>query len=115
MEPFPMTEEVAPKSKLPRKTVQVTYASGASTTFDSIKVATEETGHSPSKLMRYAATGEADENGDTYQLVDYVPKKGVSNSFTLSDAFQAKLIAAAVKADKKVPVYIREIVEQHLA
>ena len=102
------------KFKLPRKTIQVTYREGGVATFDSVKVAVEETGHSSSKLMRFAATGEADVNGDKYALVDHVPARRNTVACSFDDVTYELLRLSAEKAGKKVAVYARDMLKNYV-
>lgn len=68
------TASTPTKAKFARKSVQITYPNGDTNVFSSFKAAADATGHSNAVLLRLAATGEADENGDTYKLIDFVPK-----------------------------------------
>jgi hypothetical protein len=108
-----MTETTA-KFKLPRKAIRVTYAHGADGTFDSIKAASEETGHSHSMLMRLAATGEADANGDKYALIDYVPKAKKSVNVSFDEDWYADLVAACERRGQKPSDFIRGAVQDAL-
>lgn len=102
------------KFKLPRKAIRVIYKDGTEGTFDSIKSASDVTGHSHGLLMRLAATGEADAVGDKYALIDYVPKTKKSVSVAFDEERYGDLVAAADKNGKKASAYIRDLVEQHL-
>lgn len=104
-----------PKARLPRKTIQVTYPNGDTNSFDSIKAASDATGHSSSLLLRLAATGEADENGDKYTLVDYVTKVRNNVSIGLDDDELKFITDAAAKAGKKVGPFASSIVKGWIA
>ena len=99
------------KFKLPRKAVQITYREGEVGIFDSVKAAADASGLGSGVITRLAATGEADGNGDTYKLVDYVPRRGTVVSVSFDDKTYAELTAAALAAKKKVGVYVRDIIE----
>lgn len=109
-----MTEAPTAKFRLPRKAIRVTYPDCTLGTFDSVKAASDATGHSHGLLMRLAATGEADVNGDTYALVDYVPKKTKAVSVAFEEEWYADLITAAETVGKKPGEYIRGVVQDHL-
>jgi hypothetical protein len=110
-----MTETtVAEKPKLPRKSVQITYSNGDTNIFDSLKSASEETGHSTGLITRLAATGEADGNGDKFALVDYVSKKKRGHSIPFSDSLWTKIEEAATAYGAKPEIYIVDIMNQHL-
>lgn len=107
-------EATSAKKSLPRKSVRVTYPNGDTNIFDTMKAASEETGHSNNLLTRLAATGEADENGDKYALVDYVSKKKRSHTIPFSDSLWAKIEEAAKEVGDKPEIYIVDLLNQHL-
>jgi hypothetical protein len=105
------TEAASAKPKLTRKAIKATQSDGVVTTYDSIKAASIVIGHTHSLLMRMAATGEADQNGTKYALVDYVPKAVHKLAAAFSEETWAVIEAAALSVGLQPGPFVVNIVE----